>query len=656
MHKLILYTIFQICFVIVTLGQSIDELNRRIESSTGENKINYQLKLAYQLMDIDESRSMSILDSVLNTHSISQQNSAKAHYLKATLLYRKNELNLALADAKHSLSLYQGKNKSNELVNRSLVALIHEKKKEYNNAIIYYQKNFEEYKKLSDYENAGRMAAKVAHLYNLLSKTQESILWYDSAIKQINRTSNKSFHVGLLMNISGVYNNYGDYQSSFEMLNKARQIAQENGYGELYKEIVERIDEVGQNKKIDTESITDYEKDLTIRKETEIEDLRNIKVKSFEEIKKLSKEMQIYELTLRVKKEEYENGLLQEKIEKEKIQDSLNQSRIEGKLLQLELDNIRLLNEKKNIENQRLLLLSLLLVCIVIFVLIVLIQKVRSKKLIEQKREEIKQNRDAIEKQRVQLDQSIKYAKRIQNAVLPVNVEFLNNTTVSGFVFNVPKADVSGDFIWHYEVDEKLVFCLADSTGHGVPGAFMSIVFSSFLDDIVKRRNIIDPSQILQECGRLLSDKVLINGDNSNEFKDGMDAVILTIDYKDSSFEFSGAMNGLYVVRNDELTYYQGDRASVDISVINNNHVFKKTKIQLKEGDSIVMTTDGYIDQKGGDDNTKFYRSRFEDLISNFSQLDLHEKRKLISNTFENWKKDKEQIDDVLLVCISLRK
>src|SRR5690554_7467055 len=84
------------------------------------------------------------------------------------------------------------------------------------------------------------MAAKVAHLYNLLSKTQESILWYDSAIKQINRTSNKSFHVGLLMNISGVYNNYGDYQSSFEMLNKARQIAQENGYGELYKEIVDR--------------------------------------------------------------------------------------------------------------------------------------------------------------------------------------------------------------------------------------------------------------------------------------------------------------------------------------------------------------------------------------------------------------------------------
>src|SRR5690554_7764331 len=137
------------------------------------------------------------------------------------------------------------------------------------------------------------------------------------------------------MNISGVYNNYGDYQSSFEMLNKARQIAQENGYGELYKEIVERIDEVGQNKKIDTESITDYEKDLTIRKETEIEDLRNIKVKSFEEIKKLSKEMQIYELTLRVKKEEYENGLLQEKIEKEKMQDSLISQELKGNFYNL---------------------------------------------------------------------------------------------------------------------------------------------------------------------------------------------------------------------------------------------------------------------------------------------------------------------------------
>lgn len=654
MHKLLLFIIFQLCFVTIALNQSIEELNRLVESSMGQNKVNYQLKLAQKLIDIDDSRSMRILDSVLKTKSINQESFANACYLKARLYLKEKKYDVALENAKRSLSLYQDKNIKNERVSRSLVALIYEEKTDYKNSVSYYKRNYEAYKKHLDYDNSSKMGVKVAHLYNQLSQTQEAVKWYGYALELIKKTDDKYFEASTLLSLSGVYNNYGDYSKSLFSLNKALGIAKENGYSELYDEILLRIEEVDENKNIDVTSVTAYSRELIVGKENEIVELKDVRTKSLEEIASLSKENQIYELTLRVRKEKYERDLFLEKMEKAKVQDSLKQSRVEKRVLQLELDNVRLLNEKKNIENHRLFLAVLLLFCLVVFVLIVLYQKVKSKRVIEKNREEIRRNRDAIEKQRAQLEESIKYAKRIQNAVLPVDVKFLN-PALSGFVFNAPKADVSGDFVWCYELDDKLVFCLADSTGHGVPGAFMSIVFSSFLEDIIKQRRIVKPARILQECGKLLTNKVLANGDRISDFKDGMDAVVLAIDYKSFSLEFAGAMNGIYLVNHQEKLYYPGDRASIDISTNSNQYAFKNTKIQLKKGDSIVMTTDGYTDQKGGEKNTKFYRSRFEDLISKLPGMDVEQQRSLIATTFENWKMDREQVDDVMLACITFK-
>ena len=260
--------------------------------------------------------------------------------------------------------------------------------------------------------------------------------------------------------------------------------------------------------------------------------------------------------------------------------------------------------------------------------------------------------KDEIEMQNIEITDSINYAKRIQSSILP-DIARLKETFKDAFILFHPRDIVSGDFYWYEKIsDEKFIIVCADSTGHGVPGAFMSMIGSTLLQDIISRKRITKPSQILT-----MLDKQIFSTLNQNVdvgvSNDGMDMVVCEINVKSNLVRFASAMRPVIIVMGGESYYIKGNRCSVGgESVI--EKFFDDQEYYLTEGDTIYMFSDGLPDQFGGTDGKKMKIARMKRLIEEASSLPMGEQKQIISDFFFEWKGDYEQVDDILLMGIRL--
>ncbi len=248
-----------------------------------------------------------------------------------------------------------------------------------------------------------------------------------------------------------------------------------------------------------------------------------------------------------------------------------------------------------------------------------------------------------------QLTDSIQYARKIQNASLP-KPRYLDQVMPEYFVLMKPRDIVSGDFYWVGEVEGRLVVVAADSTGHGVPGAIMSMFGVAYLNQIVGYQRIATPSQILD----MLRDIVIesFQQTETSEVKDGMDICVLSIDRMKRQFEFAGAFNPLYIIRDSELTIVSADHMPVSIGEVDrpyHNHV-----IPYQKGDALYIFTDGYASQFGGPDDKKIKSIGFRELLLRNHLLPMQEQSAVYDQFFEQWKGTGDQVDDVLLIGMRL--
>ncbi len=243
---------------------------------------------------------------------------------------------------------------------------------------------------------------------------------------------------------------------------------------------------------------------------------------------------------------------------------------------------------------------------------------------------------------------SIRYAQRIQEAILP-DKQILNERFDDAFVINLPKDLVSGDFYWYNEVDGKFVFGVADCTGHGVPGALMSMIGYTQLNTIVLEKSKHHPSDILTRLD--LRIKAALRRDNVDKHTvDGID-IALTVFHENGLLEFSGAGRPLYLFRGGELTEFKGDRFTLGDSNMLNIQ-FQNHQIQLEKGDVVYLFTDGYPDQFGGEKNKKYFLRHFKELLANVVHLPMEDQKKQLEEEFHTWKGDNFQVDDVMIVGI----
>jgi ligand-binding sensor domain-containing protein/serine phosphatase RsbU (regulator of sigma subunit) len=270
----------------------------------------------------------------------------------------------------------------------------------------------------------------------------------------------------------------------------------------------------------------------------------------------------------------------------------------------------------------------------------------RTKEVVEQKEVIEIKNRD--------ITDSINYAKRIQTSMLPP-VKRLQQFFSGCFVFYHPRDIVSGDFYWFDQINEnKFVVVCADSTGHGVPGAFMSMIGSTMIKDICTRENGNSPSAVLRVLDCELRNTLNQNIEDGSSANDGMDIIVCEIDLKTHYMRFASAMRPMIIYRNGEEVFIKGSRNSVGGHYDKEDNIFEDEGIQLGKGDIIYMFSDGYSDQFGGPMGKKFKMVRLKNLLLDIHQKPMDEQFTHVKNTFDLWMENYEQVDDVLFMGIKI--
>jgi len=375
---------------------------------------------------------------------------------------------------------------------------------------------------------------------------------------------------------------------------------------------------------------------------TEIED-RELEIEQKTEVLQIQgAEIELQNATIQAQVEEVQ-------LQKEVLADQELSIRAKEEAISLKEEKIRTQDEKivlqaEAIQTQKIIIYAVALALLLVFGLVYFIWRNFQNK----KRANIllKAQRDQIAYQKKHITDSIEYAKMIQAAILP-SMELFSHK-LDHFVLFKPRDIVSGDFYWVEEMEERVLIVTADCTGHGVPGAFMSMLGISLLNEIIISKEISRPDQVLNH----LRDKIIeaLRQESGSIVKDGMDMTVCLFDRNTLQLQFSGANNPLYLVSDGQLTQVRGDKMPVAIHDIMDPFVLHELK--LNPGDTFYTFSDGFADQFGGPNRKKFLAKNFKKLLLTIQDLSMIEQGNRLDEVFTEYRKEVEQIDDVVVIGV----
>jgi PAS domain S-box-containing protein len=268
-------------------------------------------------------------------------------------------------------------------------------------------------------------------------------------------------------------------------------------------------------------------------------------------------------------------------------------------------------------------------------------RKKAEQKLIEKHKELEQQNKDMLD--------SIQYASRIQEAILP-DIEKIKNAFSDAFVLYQPKDVVSGDYYFFYQRGSKSFVAAVDCTGHGVPGALMSIIANGILKEVIIKKGITEPSEILYALDEELFAALNKKGEVTS---DGMDVALAVFDSENNSVRYSGAFRPMILLRDNELIEFEANRYPIGFYA-DVEKIFVSKEIEFKKEDTFYFFTDGYCDQFGGELKKKFNRTRFKELLLSLQGMEMEEQRSFLQYALLNWRQDEPQMDDVCIIGVRI--
>jgi serine phosphatase RsbU (regulator of sigma subunit) len=553
--------------------------------------------------------------------------------------------------------------------------------------IFSMQKNYE--KALRMYEHSLKLAemkkdtSRMALMNNNMGVTYMKINKYDSALYYLRKSLMLNMEIKNDYEIAYNYHNLGklfsDYKnvdSSLYYLKKAEQIRikinDKSGLCETYSIVANDYLLLGDLKNAEKYGLLAY----NISKELGYPDLIQI---SSELLSKIYLKKQDYKNAYKYFSESVEmnDSLVNKKnqqdlyqqqakyqYEKKAAIDSLNH------IKEIKIKNLEI---KRQATQRNFLIVGLILTLLVVFIIYRNYkQKSEMNLLLREQNEEIKSQRDEINEQKKiieniynELSQSINYARNLQITTLPSH-DLLQGTLADFFVFYRPKDKVSGDFYWWVLSGNNLIIAMADCTGHGVPGAFMSMLGVTLLREIVYHNKVTDTAAILRVLRKEIVSSLKQKG-NLYEQKDGIDMSIVNLNLNDGNFQYSGANNPIYLLTSDELNqgnekiikrdelcsegkyFYELKPDKMPVGIYHKMDKFTSISLKINKGDIFYMFSDGFADQFGGNKGKKFKYKRLRELLLSISHLPMNEQLAKIEKTFDDWKKNYEQIDDVSL-------
>jgi CheY-like chemotaxis protein/tetratricopeptide (TPR) repeat protein len=531
--------------------------------------------------------------------------------------------------------------------------------KENNNtakALEHFQKSLKLNEALGNLNAVKNNCINIALIYTDNDNSEQALVYFKKILKINEKQGKQPEILGDLINIGQALQSLKNYTESNQYIERAASIAQElsnisslkNSYMILYENYdklgnIEKAKEYFElassiKSKLQKEELKKFES-RTKQAEAEVYEKESELISKDKKIIKISKEQQ---LTL---------DMLQQQKELSELKDREFQSK--EKLQQARQRNI-------NIIIGSMAFILLLISLFFFFIFKQLREKKKAYTLLEQSKQEIIEQKQEIEEQRDiatqqkrKITDSINYAQRIQKAVLPPISSF-EKVLPEHFILFRPRDIVSGDFYWMTEKEGIVILAAVDCTGHGVPGAFMSMLGVAFLNDIVNKMTVnkhirsLHANEILNQ----LRDHVITSLHQSGktaESKDGMDMALCILDYENSQLQYAGAHNPVYIISNGELKQIEGDKMPIGIYKTSDIS-FKNHEITLTKGDLVYIFSDGYFDQFGGTNRMKMFSSVFRKYIFEIHKHSMAEQRRLLEEYYDNWKGKNEQVDDVLVI------
>jgi serine phosphatase RsbU (regulator of sigma subunit) len=271
---------------------------------------------------------------------------------------------------------------------------------------------------------------------------------------------------------------------------------------------------------------------------------------------------------------------------------------------------------------------------------------------VNERTEELASKNAELAEKNKDITDSIRYAKRIQEAILPPDI-MVKKLLPDSFIFAKPKDIVSGDFYWVDKKGDQIIFAAVDCTGHGVPGAFMSIVGHNILNQALNESPVVIPGTFLDKLNKGVSEALNQTSEDAR-LRDGMDIALCAVNYKTMELQYAGAYNPLFIIRNGEFIEVKADNIAIGSYIDNQHSNYTNHKIQLQKGDVIYIFTDGYIDQFGGPDGKKFKLTQFKSMISSLTNVPLQQQSMIIEKSIEQWRGELQQVDDILVIGVKI--
>ena len=534
------------------------------------------------------------------------------------------------------------------------MANIYRWQRDYDNAKKKYEQALDIYKQIDNKDGIATVNLNLGVLEYDNHRYNEALKYYKEALKQATSAVNEPMLALSNYNIGDVYIKLEDYQKAHEYILKSLKLYEKLGDKRGIASCYNALGEYYYHFNMLDSARNVLEQALSYGK----------KIGDLKIIEEASKELSSVYAASGDYQKAFENHLLYKQ-----MYDSIFNKENERKLTQLSLQ-YEFEREKREsqlkfeakLRQQRILLYSAALVAFFLLLfLFVAIKLYRTKK---QANEELEQKNIEITKQKQEIEDSIRYAKRIQTAVMPPT-DILSVFFKDYFLLYKPKQIVSGDFFWAAKRENKLVIAVADCTGHGVPGAFMSMLGITFLREIVLQIDEIKSDKILSQ----LREQVInaLNQTSDKNVNDGMDISLLVVDIETANAQYSGAYNPLYVIRDsnapalsDQARVFVNEEAPgrvlyelkgtrLPIGNYFKTRDFKVYNFAILDGDVIYMFSDGYSDQFN-DNNVKFTPKRFKKLLLEISHLSMEEQKQEIDKMHIKWRGEHDQIDDIIVL------
>ena len=494
----------------------------------------------------------------------------------------------------------QSGNQNGILLSTNYIGMIYDETEDYNSAILYFGKGLNISKRFNDKKNITSSLINISQSYQQLSKYDESnksALEGVDIAKELNDLKLVRSFYGILANN---YQNLGDSEKSIE-------------YFDLFASI-----------------------DKFLKKE----EIKDIKQQSASEINKAQEEKKeteerLDEQTDKLIETESSLAKVEEVSHEQKTQLELQESKIRAQAAQLKFERLV----------RNFLIYGFIAILIFSGVLILFYRKINTQK------NKIEEQRDKLDLQNKKINSSIQYAQNIQRAILPVKNQIKN--LFDSFIIYKPKDIVSGDFYWFTRLKDKAFLAAVDCTGHGVPGAFMSMIGSSLLNEIVLEKQVSEPSKILS----LLDEKIIESlRQDETENNDGMDVCFISIDLKSNEIAFSGAKRPLFIFKNktSEFNEIKGDRISIGgAKKDKKNETFNNHIIKAEKGDILYLSSDGLTDQNNLE-RKRFGSNRLKEVIMSSIAEPMDVQKEIIEKELNNFQQDEEQRDDITLIGIKI--